>query len=514
MASQVRNETEIARTTGAISIPTAQNTSVTSSRWIAPTLLALAIVATLLMRLSTLHLPLERDEGAYATIASLWMQGHLPYRDAFDHKPPLLYLLYMPPLLWGGADAVAIRVWASLVFLFQLPLVYLIGRIVWTSTTAALAALIYAIVGSAFKLQGLMFNTEQALMLPALIGLWTLIHGIAEERLRWPLAYGLCLGLVSLIKPTAVPLLVPLVLLVRAGRPYAYIRNAGAMVVGMLLPWLPVMLIWGVASALPELVFALATYNRIYAEESLQNWDGGGVVNVVAPLGALLVYAAGGVALAGWLTLRQRQRLALSLWTVAFIAAAILSLRGYIHYYYPALPGLALLAAPVLTRLLHRRAGNSQLWGGIAAALLAAVLLIPFVRDAVEVSRLNGTQQATRLYGDDGTHYFATAPAVAAYIRSVTTPEEPIFVWASEPEIYLLANRRPSSRYIYTYPLDLIPASRMQLEADLQHDPPAVVVLYHGLQPASFTELALQRNMRLVTQIGGFDIWLTPNDAR
>jgi 4-amino-4-deoxy-L-arabinose transferase-like glycosyltransferase len=408
----------------------------------------------------------------------------------------------MPPLLWGGADAVAIRVWASLVFLFQLPLVYLIGRIVWTSTTAALATLIYALVGSAFKLQGLMFNTEQALMLPALIGLWTLMRGIAEERLRWSIAYGLCLGLVSLIKPTAVPLLVPLVLFVRVGRPYAYVRTAGAMVVGMILPWLPVMLTWGVTGAWPELVFALGTYNRIYAEESLRNWDAGGVINVVAPIGALLVYAAGGVALGGWRTRCQRQRLAISLWTIAFIVAAIVSLRGYIHYYYPALPGLALLAAPVITRLLERHEGNSQLWGGIAAALLGVVLLIPFVRDAVEVSRL------------DGTHYFATAPAAAAYIRSVTTPEEPIFIWASEPEIYLLANRRPSSRYIYSYPLDLFPASRTQLAADLQHDPPAVVVLYHGLQPAPFTALASQRNMRLVARIGGFDIWATPTDIR
>src|ERR671922_2576087 len=40
------------------------------------------------------HLPLERDEGAYAVIATRWLAGDVPYRDLFDHKPPLIYVIY------------------------------------------------------------------------------------------------------------------------------------------------------------------------------------------------------------------------------------------------------------------------------------------------------------------------------------------------------------------------------------------------------------------------------------
>ncbi len=302
----------------------------------------------------------------------------------------------------------------------------------------------------------------------------------------------------------------PLILLAGARRPTFYIRNIGAMMGGMVLPWMPVLAVWSWVGAWSDLVFALVTYNRIYAAQSLRDWDIGAVVNVIAPLGALLVYAVGGVALSGWRLPRSRQRLALALWTLAFIGAAVVSLRGYIHYYYPALPGLALLAAPVVTRLLERRGEATPVGNRLAATLLAAVLLVPYVRDAMEVSRLDAAEQATRLYGEIGTDYFATTPAVASYIRATTMPEQPIFVWASEPQIYLLADRRPSSRYIYDYPLGLIPEVSVELAADLRQQTPVLVVLYRDSQPPAFVALAERNTMRLVKQIGGYDIWATP----
>src|SRR5947208_653777 len=103
-----------------------------------------ACLLATLMRLPGLWLPLERDEGAYGYVASRWLQGALPYRDVFDHKPPLIYLLSMPPLLVGTPGAFDVRVWASLIFLAGLPVVFAIGRTVWDRPHAALATILYA----------------------------------------------------------------------------------------------------------------------------------------------------------------------------------------------------------------------------------------------------------------------------------------------------------------------------------------------------------------------------------
>jgi hypothetical protein len=38
----------------------------------------------------------DNDETDFITIGRVMRQGGLPYLDVFDHKPPLLYLLYFP----------------------------------------------------------------------------------------------------------------------------------------------------------------------------------------------------------------------------------------------------------------------------------------------------------------------------------------------------------------------------------------------------------------------------------
>src|SRR5262249_5580056 len=67
------------------------------------------LLLSLAIRIPSLHVPLDRDEGGFAYIAWDWHQGHLPYRDAFDNKPPLLYLSYRFAIALFGATPEAIH---------------------------------------------------------------------------------------------------------------------------------------------------------------------------------------------------------------------------------------------------------------------------------------------------------------------------------------------------------------------------------------------------------------------
>ena len=475
--------------------------------------LLLAGVVAILMRLPGLWLPLERDEGAYGLIAAQWLAGSLPYRDVFDHKPPLIYLLYMPALLLGEQVTFTIRLWASLLFLLQLPIVFAIGRHAWNTADAGLATLVYAVAGSAFTLQGLMFNTEQALMLPALGALWALVRAREDARLRWFAFYGLCLGCVTLIKPTAAPLLVPLVMLTGAPSLPGRLQQLAVTCLCAMVPWLPFILYWGAVGALADLIFALVEYNRLYAAESLGRWSTAGIVDILAPFAPLLICAVGGAVSATGAGASRRGTL-IVLWTLAFFCAALLSLRPYTHYYYPVLAGLSLLAAPpiiVLARQAHRVSGRWQrLLATSGPLILLALLLVPFALDNLRLIRLDPVEQAAALYGLDGTSYFVPAQEVATIVKAATRPDEPIYVWGSEPEIYLLSGRRTTSRYIFDYPLGLLPRARQMLIAELRRRPPAVIVTYQGFGDEDFVTIAQSQNLSLSTTIGGFDIWTAP----
>ncbi|HEX6289903.1 MAG TPA: glycosyltransferase family 39 protein [Herpetosiphonaceae bacterium] len=473
------------------------------------------LIGALLLRMPGLALPLERDEGAYAYVAWTWLQGGLPYRDAFDHKPPLIYLLYMPPLLFGPPSAWAIRVWATLLFLVDVALVCAVGNRVWSMRAALLAALIFAVAGSAFDLQGLILNTDQALVLPTLIALWCAIRLSETQRLRFAIGAGAALAATMLIKPVAI-VLIPALLLACWRNVRSIVRVYAGAALGALLVGLPIAGYFALRGGWSDLVFGVLTYNTLYAGESQARWQLGPLVDMFAPFVPLLLTALGGIALlrpgetqpirplthrAGWLVVG---------WAAALLIAALGSLRAYIHYYYPLLPFLALLAAPCILRLWADHRGTTPIQRGaayLAAALLGALLLAPLARQNLQLLGTTAEQQAERLYGEVGKHYFAQAPLVADYIRERTQPDDYVYIFAAEPEVYLLSERRASSRYIYDYPLRLVPGASAELLRDLAARPPRLVITYYGVRPDGFYQTVQEQQFVKLAEIGGYEIF-------
>jgi 4-amino-4-deoxy-L-arabinose transferase-like glycosyltransferase len=477
-------------------------------------LLAAVLLLALLLRLPGLALPLERDEGAYAYVAWNWLQGGLPYRDAFDHKPPLIYLLYMPPLLFDAPSALAIRVWATLLFLADTALVFCIGRRVWGRAAAWLAALIFGLAGSAFDLQGLVLNTDQALILPALLGLWCAIRLHETQQLRFAIGAGAAITATLLVKPVAI-LLLPALLLACERSLRSVARSYGGAALGATIVGLPIAGYFWLRGGWDDLVFGVLTYNRLYASESQDRWQLGALVDMFSPFVPLLLVAIGGVALLSgsdsWPAPRSRRAGWLIVgWCAALLIAAVGSLRAYIHYYYPILPFLALLAAPCVMRFWRANdvtAPAQPIANRLAALLLAALLLLPFARQNLSLIGTTAVQQSERLYGDVGKHYFAQAPLVAEFVRQRTQPTDYIYVFAAEPEVYLLAERRASSRYIYDYPLLLLPSASAELLRDLAARPPRLVITYYGVRPDGFFKTINDQNFVKLAEIGGYEIF-------
>ena len=101
-----------------------KRTSFTPTPRIQAGLIVAAVLAFVALRAPFLSLPLERDEGEYAYIAQRLLEGDVPYRDAFDQKPPgvfgayaLAFVRWRPSIegihlflcLWSAATALALH---------------------------------------------------------------------------------------------------------------------------------------------------------------------------------------------------------------------------------------------------------------------------------------------------------------------------------------------------------------------------------------------------------------------
>ena len=168
------------------------------------------------------------------------------------------------------------------------------------------------------------------------------------------------------------------------------------------------------------------------------------------------------MALGGWAAL-----------TIALDLALVnITGRAYAHYYVTLAPGLTVLAAIGLQRLLEPRANRRSLhrrkrW---AIGVIALNVLVFCVGVLVEI----GYTATGTLWGPAQEH-----PA-ARYVEQHTRPEETVFVWGASSDINFEAQRHSPTQYHYAYPL-LVPGHTMpqqiaELVSDLRANRPALIV--------------------------------------
>src|SRR5439155_11771388 len=161
--------------------------------------------------------PFHPDHAMFAYIGDRWLHGELPYRDAWDVKPPGIFAIYALAQLVFGRGMAAAR-WADLFStLGACAGLFWIARRYASARIAVLAPLLFALVYFvSFEFQ----DSAQAESLTAPITIFfvcALIQSRDRRCWAWPAFAGLSLGLMILVKTTFALclLLVPVILWAR-----------------------------------------------------------------------------------------------------------------------------------------------------------------------------------------------------------------------------------------------------------------------------------------------------------
>ena len=479
-----------------------------SSRAAWASLLAVLALACLL-RAPAAAIPLERDEGGYAYIAWRWLHGELPYLTSFDQKPPGIYAAYAAILAGVGRSPAALHWGAELWTLGTLALVFVLGRRLGGTAVGACAAAFCALLTSEPTLLGNAANTEIFMLLPLVGALLAALLARQRDSLAAAALPGALSGLALLFKQTALwNALFAGALVVGVSDPAGRAARralafAGAGLAATLAPAAGFV----AAGAFAPFWDCVIGHNLAYAESvplalyPSAFWTT--FARTLRPLGAL--YALGALGASAGLASadtpeRRAARIVLG-FTLA--SAAGVATGGYFrqHYYLQAAPGLALLAALGLARRLPEQTGRRVPMGLLACGGVLALAL-----SAAPWYWLPGSPEAKarRLYPGNP---FPESARVATWLSEHTRPDDTVFVFGSEPEIYFLAQRRAASRYIYVYPLMTTfsdtPERQRSVLAELAAGPPAAVVTVTSpvsflRQPATSPELFLGLRERLL----------------
>ncbi|MBT8264089.1 MAG: glycosyltransferase family 39 protein [Muriicola sp.] len=139
---------------------------------------------------------IDRDESTFILVAQSWVDGHLPYTELWDLKPPLVYLFFASIISIFGKSFIAIRAIGALGIAFTAFFTYKIGKELKSGPMAFWAATACVYLLSLFgSLQGVMSeHLSMMFFVPALFIL------IKYDNLRWFFISGLLLGLSLMMK--------------------------------------------------------------------------------------------------------------------------------------------------------------------------------------------------------------------------------------------------------------------------------------------------------------------------
>ena len=457
---------------------------------------------TLLIRLPYLAEPFDTDEGGYAYLARMLLDGQVPYRDVWDNKPPLVFLIYAAALAISDRPE-AIRLAAAVSVSLATLLLIGLGREVFGTRTGLLAGGCFVLATALPRLQGMNANTE-IFLLPGWIGAaWVFLIGLRTgARWTWP-ATGALAGLACLAKPVAGWLLLAVAALflwlIWQGKltwPAAF-RRTCLILLGLALVVAPFAVYFWMHQALGDAIQAIFLFNRLYLARNfgvaLDRYGLGAMLfvpnrSVVLEDPFIWLFGLAGVLSLPILGLNARTG-CLLLWTLAGYLGAKTGWLELAHYYLQVVPALALWAACYLTRIVPLLARRHRYASWIVGST-AALLLLWTAATSAPILAAGSPERvhALKFAFPDRGEWNVQAPAIAAYLASRTAPDETIFIWGREPQIYYYARRRAASRYIHDRPVWLQPGVLEEIRADLQTRRPAYVL--DTLDPRFFPEVS------------------------
>lgn len=417
-----------------------------------------ALVALFPSNPTNMTLP-SRDSGVFLYIGWRLLNGDVPYRDVWDHKPPLIYFVdalgiaLTPDSLWGIWILQFIFIFVTLFFIYKL-----MDR--EFGVYAALAGTITLTSGLLTILEKGNLTEEYALVFQALC-FWLFVSAWKRDfPIRSSFWIGLLGGLAFNLKQTTIGLWVAyglILLAIRIIQRRFPAKDILALLAGWLVPSVILILYLASQGAFMDFWEQAYLYNFVYIGKHE------GIRRLIPVFIKGFAYLQNGwvlyLAMLGWLSALgyawlQRKQLFTQAHPLILISLVNLPIevffitisgRSILHYYLTPLPVMAILAGTLMytvpfliEKLPSIDSQKIQRWA--PGVLLAATLLgqqgqVAYYPSYVSVLSDNDS-----------------APVIE-YVSKNTNKDDQVLLIGAESAVNFLTRRESPTRYVYQYPL-------------------------------------------------------------
>ncbi|MEI7542557.1 MAG: glycosyltransferase family 39 protein [bacterium] len=444
--------------------------------------LFLLIIFTVIYRLQSINMPLDKNEGAFAYAAVQVSHGSLLYKDVFEHRPPMIVYIYKTAFSLFGQTQLAIRNFTTLYLIATLLLMYMLSRIIWRSAfISMLAAFFYILYQHSLIFQGLTADTAIYAQLPLILS----ILFIFNRDEKYELVNFSISGFFA-----AVALLTHLMTLFFALVPIIYIlayckknkiKNLISFIVGYVV-LIAMVIGWAVLkNNLLDMYNGLIFYNfealklsikSVINYATFQGWMAFAYANIFLCLS--IIYAV-------WMFYKRKNNeidfLLIATLFVLYLGI-ILSNNVPSNFYLSLIPAGSLLGAVMINDmyiiLTKEKTTKKYMWMLLAAFMIVNTLAILKANHIGQF--LNSNKYAQEILYEES----SIVETIASGSQNKEKKDNFIFVWPDMPEIYFMSGVKATSKYAYAYPLEVFREDKIKVLDNFFYGRPAWVVMQKG----------------------------------
>lgn len=431
--------------------------------------------------------PLERDEATYAYIAWRLKEGDLPYRDVFDHKPPLIFYTYLLAYLINPESYWPARLLAAgFIILSCILLAKLANKEFGKNSGLILGFIFFSMLAWPF-FTVIYANSEIFLLLPLVISIFIYLNKQKHSSWWHWLLFGVFSTLTVFYKPTpALSLLFIFIVWfletwkkhgVQKTYPKVIFAIFGAFLTSLLL-LSPFLISDGGKSFVEAVILDNVYYlSDITSLSSLKNF-----LFFMAnwPLVWILVFI--------YFLKRPKRWWFYSGLLFSSIVTVLFNTSFY--YYVILIPFVALICTHSINSLIPRLKilkanieNNPANLKAFVTLILTISLLIPSISQIFP----QPYDYVVKLYGQNPP--ISESPLVAKRVAELTETSDTVFVMGAETQILYYSKRKSPSRFIHSYPFLVSNPHREIFQKEtldnLNKNRPKIIVL--STFPASYS---------------------------
>lgn len=406
----------------------------------------LAGIITFALRAATFYTPmLDVDEAFFGVFASVMKHGGIPYIDASDNKPPLIFLLYYAVwFIFGEGNMLAMHILTAIWITLTTVIIGRIGLHLADKKTGRFAMFLYAIITTLGEPKLLASNINIFMMLPTSACFLFFISAVKSDKWwKWFLCGAAGATAVFMrYQGAAILIIVALCVIIDSFSIRIFLRR-------MTLGLIGITVIAGLIFIYLIKIGALQAYflsfheGMIYSGQlaSFAFWP-----RFLSKSSLFLLATLPFIVMTVFFTIKvvkknasSKDALYLLIWFALSWVPVCYGRRFYSHYFIQLMPPLTLIAAWGLTVL------SSKFFKRTWIGALAVWTLFFFL---IHIEDL-GLRQKTGIHPSDWVEISTLEYPVGDYIKSHTNKTDRIFVWGCASPIYSSSERLPASRFMW-----------------------------------------------------------------